>query len=456
MGYGACKRLRQNLLDVADWWQTVILVVLGHLGKLTSVQRASRPEWLETRDRLKELFSALGPVLADDFNEGSEEVLAEIDLRFSAPRLLKLQGLFQSNRADAERFLSSMIKPKLPLALGLRDPETGEELPLAAGLDNIERDVLQRARKAEQGNDKHTEAVSDFIKQYRVQTLKDTLQDEAEFASLDMVRTCCQQLKPAKASVRLPRASLRTKADAAVVTTWALVNMLATLCLIPGSWFREISPIRKKGPVVVNDLTNLRPVAYTCPLECIFDACWLVRNRAKLESFMGPEQHGGRADGVLLALSIITCLQLRTDAGLPAFLKKADLLQGFDLSWRDGCLYQLAQAGLGGRDWLLQDSAFSRDNFRIKLSHVVGPLCALTEFGIGQGKANSVHLFGVLTRGLADLYCTRALSSSMTKPCERLGCGSQALESHAVRGLQGAPWMSRGIIGGRGAEPCYA
>ena len=108
-------------------------------------------------------------------------------------------------------------------------------------------------------------------------------------------------------------------------------------------------------------------------------------------------------DSLLVALSIIACLQLRADVGLPSFLKKADLLQGFDLSWRDGCLFQLAQAGVEGRSWLLQDSLFSRDQFRVKLSNFLGPL-RQAEFGVGQGKATSVHLFGTLTRGLGDLY----------------------------------------------------
>ena len=186
--------------------------------------------------------------------------------------------------------------------------------------------------------------------------------------------------------------------------TWAMVNLCACLCLVPSSWFREITPTRKKGPLIVRNLQNLRPIASTCPLECIFDACWLWRNKSALEMSMGAEQHGGRTDSLLLALSIVTCLQLRMDSKLPTLVKKADLLQGFDLSWRDGCLYQLAQAGVQGRDWLLQDSVFSNDRFRIKLSHLLSPMRTLCQFGIGQGKATSVHLFGTLTQGLAELY----------------------------------------------------
>ena len=38
--------------------------------------------------------------------------------------------------------------------------------------------------------------------------------------------------------------------------------------------------------------------------------------------------------------------------------------------------------------------------------NLVGPIHQLVEFAIGQGKRTSVHLFGALTRGLADLYST--------------------------------------------------
>ena len=187
---------------------------------------------------------------------------------------------------------------------------------------------------------------------------------------------------------------------------WALVNLVANICITPSSWLREVTPIRKKGPMKVSNLNNLRPVSYTCPLECIFDACWLWRNKQKLDIYLGAHQHGGRVDALVVSLSLIICLQLRTAAGLPTLLKKADLLQGFDLSWRSGCLVHLARAQIQGRDWLLVDSNFSQDKVRVRLLNLVGPIHKLVEFAIGQGKRTSVHLFGALTRGLADLYST--------------------------------------------------
>ena len=221
-----------------------------------------------------------------------------------------------------------------------------------------------------------------------------------------MVKECCEHLQWKKVAVRLPRAYLRFQTDQGLLVIWAVVNLVANMCLTPSSWLREVTPIRKKGPMKVSNLNNLRPVSYTCPLECIFDACWLWRNKQKLDIYLGAHQHGGRVDALVVSLSLIICLQLRTAAGLPTLLKKADLLQGFDLSWRSGCLVHLAHAQIQGRDWLLVDSNFSQDKVRVRLLNLVGPIHQLVEFAIGQGKRTSVHLFGALTRGLADLYST--------------------------------------------------
>ena len=70
----------------------------------------------------------------------------------------------------------------------------------------------------------------------------------------------------------------------------------------------------------------------------------------------------------------------------------------------------LARAQIQGRDWLLVDSNFSQDKVRVRLLNLVGPIHKLVEFAIGQGKRTSVHLFGALTRGLADLYDSKKAS----------------------------------------------
>ena len=116
-----------------------------------------------------------------------------------------------------------------------------------------------------------------------------------------------------------------------------------------------------------------------------------------------PQQHGGRCDSLIMALSIIVNAQLRLSSNLPTLIKKGDLWQGFDLTWRSACLLQLHVAFVQGQDGLLQDAAFRSDEFQVKLLHLVGPLQQLANVGLGQGKRSSVHLFNLVAKGLADM-----------------------------------------------------
>jgi len=173
------------------------------------------------------------------------EVRAQIDLQFNAPKLLKLQGLFLHDAASAQSFLLSF--------------ET---------LHEIEHDLLHRSDKAEAGSPTLHAQVRQEVAQIRVAALKQTANEASEFASWTMVKECCEHLQWKKAAVRLPRASLRFQTDQGFLVIWVLVNLVANMCLTPSSWLREVTAIRKKGPMKVSNLNNLRPVSYTCPLGC--------------------------------------------------------------------------------------------------------------------------------------------------------------------------------------------
>ena len=105
-----------------------------------------------------------------------------------------MQRLFHSNKAEAQRYLSSLIKPKIPLQLGLRNPDTGEELSKREEMRLIEDDILGRSGKVGAGDPKWTSEVQHFIKQWRAQSLSDTASDDTELASLQVVSDFCQQL----------------------------------------------------------------------------------------------------------------------------------------------------------------------------------------------------------------------------------------------------------------------
>eukprot|EP00435_Cladocopium_sp_Y103_P064550 s77_g26.t1 len=147
---GARKKLRQRLVDLVNWWYYAAVVMVGDLMGMTRLIRfSSGTGRVKISDTLKELLSHAA---TGDYTEETgldDDVRAQIDLQFNAPKLLKLQRLFLDDAPSAQRFPSSFLTPKAPLQLGLRDPTTGEELSLHEALHEVERDILHRSDKAE-------------------------------------------------------------------------------------------------------------------------------------------------------------------------------------------------------------------------------------------------------------------------------------------------------------------
>ena len=66
----------------------------------------------------------------------------------------------------------------------------------------------------------------------------------------------------------------------------------------------------------------------------------------------------------LNGLGLLVVCQTRQNVTLPTWILKADLMQGFDLAWRDAIRLQLHRAGVTGRAWLVVDSSFDNDRVR--------------------------------------------------------------------------------------------
>ena len=129
---------------------------------------------------------------------------------------------------------------------------------------------------------------------------------------------------------------------------WLLLNLFLALGCVPSAWMREVSSIRKRGPRVVTDLKNLRPISYADDLQTLFDrGC-----RKSLEEYVGKEQAGGRLDCCLIFIGVLVALQTRRNFPLPTFCLKADLLQGYDLAWKPAVLLYTRWAGISGAFWL--------------------------------------------------------------------------------------------------------
>ena len=219
-----------------------------------------------------------------------------------------------------------------------------------------------------------------------------------------------------KASLRLPRAVLRCRLPVLRRLYWLLCNLFLAFGLTPSLWFREITPIRKRGPQVVSDFSNLRPISVVDELESLFDLLWLNHQKASLQQYAGQEQGGGHISSTILTLGILIALQVRCNFNLPSFILKADLLQGYDLAWKNAVLLHAYWAGVRGSYWLCLHASLTSDKSRVRLGPLVGNLIHLFQFGIGQGSRRAVHLFSALTRGLLEQVRSRAAGMALGAP----------------------------------------
>ena len=419
---GKQKRLRQKLLDQCVWWRSALYTIAGHLFglvKATKQNFSGTAHAAKTASQIKEFFRMLQN---SDETSGwnMEDLCEEIDFVFSFKKLSLLQELTQQDWPQAQKLLSTMLRPKVALQLNLPKAESGETLGPAESLELIADNIRQRAIQAHPGSTGFNRMVDDAVQNCRKKAFNQVAEDHGEFVSWESVVAIQKQLQPSKASARFPRSVCRFGGEPGTAMNWALLNLIGRLTTLPSCWFREITPLRKRGPLIVDDVSNLRPVTYTDDLESLFDAAWLLRNQAKLEQYIGPHQHGGRIDAVLVALSIITVAQLRQTCKLPTLILKQDLLQGFDLTWRSGTLVHLWEAKVQGRDWLLQDSSFSSDKLRIRVGSLIGPIEPLSTFAVGQGKRTAVHLFEALSKGLTNEIVRSCVGVSLDGPVHSL------------------------------------
>ena len=212
----------------------------------------------------------------------------------------------------------------------------------------IANDVVTRGAQAGPGESSHNAMVKEEVSVARRHARQETTNQIDDPFSLDDVRDVIHASRSSSKTLRLPRTASKNDMLELLWANWGILCLVAVTGLIPSEWVREITPIRKRGPQVVTVLTNLRPVSYVSALQGFFDAAWLYMVRRQLQDYAGIEQAGGRYDSVLMMLGIVIALQLRHNLGLPSLLEKIDLLQGFDLCWRDAV--RLHCEGLGYED----------------------------------------------------------------------------------------------------------
>ena len=163
-----------------------------------------------------------------------------------------------------------------------------------------------------------------------------------------------------------------------------------------------ICSIQNSPPASFKHLIKYQKTRVTDELESLFDFLWLQHQRTNLERYAGPEQGGGIHSCTLLAIGILIALQNRTNLQLPTYVLKADLLQGYDLAWKDAVALHCKLAGVTGSFWLTLQASLLQDVCQVRLGPLIGNLLHVVDAGLAQGGRRAVHLFSALTRSLLD------------------------------------------------------
>ena len=98
---------------------------------------------------------------------------------------------------------------------------------------------------------------------------------------------------------------------------------------------------------------------------------------------------------------------------LPTYVLKADLLQGYDLAWKDAVALHCKWAGVTGSFWLSLQASLLQDVCQVRLGPLTGNLLHVVDAGLAQGGRRAVHLFSALTRSLLDEVQRVAIGAAM-------------------------------------------
>lgn len=228
------------------------------------------------------------------------------------------------------------MKPKLALVTGFRDSDTGESLTDDQTLAVLGQNIPDRGQQSDAGDPQWVRhRVRHMVTQCRATCLQQVGAEPAQLciSAVSLVQQLkLKRIHPRKASIRLPRAASKSSNVGGFAVTWTVLNLIFSWALVPSTWFRVVAPIRKRGPQIVSDPDNLRPISYVDDLESCFDLIWLSMRQEKLTAFSGGCQAGGIFDPILMSLGIGLAAQIRAHIGLPTVVLKADLLHSLATS----------------------------------------------------------------------------------------------------------------------------
>ena len=327
---GCKKGARLYLLNKACWWRSVVVTLAGHFSGIVVLAGPKA----QNRD----LFSEIQKHLDINWDEedalfDDNETLCDMQASLHKDRVAKYMRLSQCDKQAAQSFLTKLLKPKIPIRTGFFNPSTGERLGEYETMLHLARDVETRSLAANSGNPGFNSWIAKHCNTLRKLAMKSCDVEPTFFIDFEELLGLIKGMTLNRASVHFPRRLFSASSTEGHILTWTLVNLFFNMGLLPSSWFRIISPVRKRGPAIVTHTANIRPISYVSDLEGVFDLCWLDAHKTFLEEYSGSAQAGGKFEALLMALGLITAAQERRNLGLQTYILKADLLQGFDLLW---------------------------------------------------------------------------------------------------------------------------
>ncbi len=312
---GEKRCLRQLILDHAIWWRAVSYTLAGHAAGLVIARPPARRAAKDALTAALDLLPAQqdpSAALSQDEREALRESAGEsFFAKIHADRVQRYLQLCEASPGDAEAFLSSLLKPKAPTQIAIRDPRTGERWSLRQTVQALQHDVATRGQAAEPENPTMGKAVRATVREARCQAQMATIAEPEDPFTIEQVATAARRINPHRASARLPREAVRSRVPLAERLTWALLCLISVVGLVPALWHRVIKPIRKRGPRLVTQLECLRPVRYVDNLEGLFALLWLDEAQHVLNSYTGQLQAGGKYDAVLVVIAIVAVIQAR-------------------------------------------------------------------------------------------------------------------------------------------------
>ena len=110
-------------------------------------------------------------------------------------------------------------------------------------------DIKQRGNEGCKPKKRQKNYVQQEVKRARKEAIQQAGNQVWQQVTQDEVTEVIKQIKTNRRSLRFPREVIKVKTTRNQWCIWSLVNMSLSLATRSEDWLREISPIRKRGPV---------------------------------------------------------------------------------------------------------------------------------------------------------------------------------------------------------------